>query len=48
MEVSYRPRLLYSAALLHTDQAALYRAMKALRPPLARTVDTDAARSRRD
>ena len=25
------PRLLYSAALLHMDQAALYRAMKALR-----------------
>lgn len=28
---SYCPRLLYSAALLHMDQAALYRAMKALR-----------------
>lgn len=28
--MSYCLRLLYSAALLHMDQAALYRAMKAL------------------
>lgn len=28
--MSYCLRLLYSAALLHKDQAALYRAMKAL------------------